>query len=482
MDSSQRNSSDSSENIRIPSVSSGSNQMISKLSDVAEGVPPTKENSLTRLMTAINNEPYRQDSFDQYSDYSFEGYDVVSDESEPVPVVTTPAADASSMPTARGSDGGQQDHGDEEASSGSLGGKEEEPDSACMIDDSGNNNLQQQVPSSSAGARITTASDGRNHADEEAEEGSLSGEPTVEIERLELPPPRQILGSGSDLQSIGSNFPVEAHRAEQGLGPGPTSTTEAIQGLGAIQGLADMDPTPQPNIARAQHGDVIIVDDSEDDDEDPDLAERGPNDDPNDPPILGGLPPGALQDAFGEAFGMGFLGLSPATNEEMINSLVNERKLTSQRLIDAFKKLDRKQYAPSDEQDLAYEDMPIRSGHFHLSAPSMYAEVMENLMPIDSEMSFLNVGSGTGYLSSVVDEMLGPRGLNHGLEIHTDLVKFAQLTANKNGFSRIVFKQGNFKCLDINHAKHMRYDRVYIGAAAPGDCNDYFNLLNIGTF
>lgn len=66
-------------------------------------------------------------------------------------------------------------------------------------------------------------------------------------------------------------------------------------------------------------------------------------------------------------------------------------------------------------ESLAHSDQPLKEGNVHISAPHIYGSAIEalDLVP-NSCTSFLNIGSGTGYVSAIVADVLGPNSLNYG--------------------------------------------------------------------
>lgn len=88
-------------------------------------------------------------------------------------------------------------------------------------------------------------------------------------------------------------------------------------------------------------------------------------------------------------------------------------------------------------------------------------------------LSFLNIGSGTGYFSCLAGYILQNHGINHGVELHEDLVRFAKerveeylqfCPAIAHDICMPKFVAGN--CFRVDPSG-CNYDRVYCGAACP---------------
>lgn len=88
-------------------------------------------------------------------------------------------------------------------------------------------------------------------------------------------------------------------------------------------------------------------------------------------------------------------------------------------------------------------------------------------------LSFLNIGSGTGYFSCAAGYILQAQGINHGIELHEDLVQFAEERVQEylqfcpvmaQDICQPKFLAGNCFRLDPSLCS---YDRVYCGAACP---------------
>lgn len=170
-------------------------------------------------------------------------------------------------------------------------------------------------------------------------------------------------------------------------------------------------------------------------------------------------------------------GMASSSNAAMVEELVQSGSLRHPEAVAAFKAVDRGDFWV-EQGSIAYADMPLRHGKFHQSAPHIYARALEALFPLKPGMSFLNIGSGTGYFSSLVHHLTGDVSVNDGIDIWQESVTHAQERCKKLGKKGLEFSLGNVYQLDVNLC--MRYDRIYIGACATQQARYLYELLELG--
>ena len=103
-------------------------------------------------------------------------------------------------------------------------------------------------------------------------------------------------------------------------------------------------------------------------------------------------------------------------NLELVDNLVNGENIESAAVEFVFRLVDRGLYIPESAEGI-YDTAPWRAqgdieqmfGPLHISAPSIYTSVLEHL-DLQKGQSFLNIGSGLGYLSTMTGFFLGKTG------------------------------------------------------------------------
>ena len=127
----------------------------------------------------------------------------------------------------------------------------------------------------------------------------------------------------------------------------------------------------------------------------------------------------------------------------------------------------------------------------------MYVTVLKAL-DLKSGKSFLNIGSGSGYLSCLAAFLLGEEGVSHGVEISESACQFSRekakvwhaklmskLKEDEESLGTpmppvispdgIAFVSSNCFDIDILSAvSTMKYDRIYVGAGCPESRKEFF--------
>lgn len=177
------------------------------------------------------------------------------------------------------------------------------------------------------------------------------------------------------------------------------------------------------------------------------------------------------------------------TNETLVDALVKQDRLKTQSYIQAFRSCDRGYFLPAGlAAHSIYADRPLKlpePSEVHQSAPHMYATVIE-LMQFKPGHSFLNIGSGTGYLSALSGCFTGAEGINHGIEISASNVSLAKDSVRRFFADRQTFVPVKFCCANafrLDVYRNIRYDRIYVGAACQQRGYEYLReAIKVGGF
>jgi protein-L-isoaspartate(D-aspartate) O-methyltransferase len=180
------------------------------------------------------------------------------------------------------------------------------------------------------------------------------------------------------------------------------------------------------------------------------------------------------------------------SKEELSEKLVAGGILTTQRIIDAFHKIDRANFVPKESRDEAYEDYPLPIGYGQtISQPSTVAFMFELLQPQEGN-KILDIGSGSGWTTALLAQIVGPRGRVFGIELVPELVKFGQGNLAKYNFPWAQIEQGEEGRLAPHHTVQglapraelgedfAGFDRILVSAAGDEMPQELVDQLKIG--
>ena len=151
--------------------------------------------------------------------------------------------------------------------------------------------------------------------------------------------------------------------------------------------------------------------------------------------------------------------------KELVESLVRQGILRTQRIIDAFYAINREDFVPSELQELAQIDhaLPIAAGQT-ISQPLVVAFMLEKLGPKEGE-NILDIGSGSGWTTTLLSHIVGTRGKVTGIEIIPELTEFGR----KNIAKYDSLEKGTIQIVCTNAAKgytrEAPFDKILVSAS-----------------
>lgn len=151
--------------------------------------------------------------------------------------------------------------------------------------------------------------------------------------------------------------------------------------------------------------------------------------------------------------------------DQLVKEMQESGVLTSPRLLQAFKAVDRSDFVLPANRNYAYENRPLHIGHAQtISEPTTVAFMLE-LLNVEQGQNVLDIGSGSGWTTALLAKLTGESGSVLGLEIVPDLAELGQknIARYRLPHARIEAAVRNV----LGKPSAGPYDRILVSASAP---------------
>ena len=150
----------------------------------------------------------------------------------------------------------------------------------------------------------------------------------------------------------------------------------------------------------------------------------------------------------------------------LIDHLKQMGVLKTHAIIEAFKDIDRKNFVPLKLFDSAYDDEPLPIGKGQtISQPYTIAFMLELLLPQQGDR-VLDVGTGSGYTTALLAELVGTKGKVTGVEIIPELVAFGKENLAKYNFPNARIYQAERG--QLGRQEDAPYNKILVSASSHG--------------
>jgi protein-L-isoaspartate(D-aspartate) O-methyltransferase len=127
----------------------------------------------------------------------------------------------------------------------------------------------------------------------------------------------------------------------------------------------------------------------------------------------------------------------------MVEQQLRQRGVTDRRVLAAMEKVPRHLFVPAPQRPSAYKDTPLPIGEGQtISQPYIVARMTE-LLGVGPGAKVLEIGTGSGYQSAVLSEVVGPTGRVYTIEIVGPLGRQAQKTLAEEGYRNVHVRIGD---------------------------------------
>lgn len=147
--------------------------------------------------------------------------------------------------------------------------------------------------------------------------------------------------------------------------------------------------------------------------------------------------------------------------KRMVEEQLIPRGIKDQRVLDAFRKVERHKFIPEELRQSAYADFPVPIGESQTISQPYIVALMTECLGLKGEERVLEIGTGSGYQAAILAELAKEV---YTVERFADLNAKAQTALKEMGYNNI-----NFKVDDgtLGWPEFGPYERIIVTAASP---------------
>lgn len=166
---------------------------------------------------------------------------------------------------------------------------------------------------------------------------------------------------------------------------------------------------------------------------------------------------------------------------KLVNNLIKDGYLKNDLIIDALEHIDRIEFVPKELELLVNADVALPIGYGQTIPKPMVVAMMLELLDPQKGQKILDVGSGSGWTTSLLARIVGESGKVFSIERMKSLADFAQKNTDKYGF----VEKGivNFQNVDITKGfpSEAPYDRILVSPSVTDEVPQAFkDQLKVG--
>ncbi|MFH1582544.1 MAG: protein-L-isoaspartate O-methyltransferase [bacterium] len=161
----------------------------------------------------------------------------------------------------------------------------------------------------------------------------------------------------------------------------------------------------------------------------------------------------------------------------LIENLISEGWLKDPRIIKAFKEIERKDFLSEDFKDASELNTALPIGFEQTISQPQVVVFMLELLEVREENNVLDVGSGSGWTSSLLASLVGEKGRVTAVEIIPELKELGKKNASKYNFKNIEFVLADGS---KGYEKKAPFDKILVSATTEKVHDSWKEQLKIG--